>query len=182
MLIIHYSIIQRSHITNNISVTNSSVLKECSASQPYVMRDGVCQAPLTSLLLSVNCAPDSDGNILVLQNEESTASQLISGLEFLQPSDACREAVVPFLCLSIFGLCSESGVSIQPTSGRCEEIRDVLCQREWTTAVSFGFSLPDCNIFPNESASCSAQNESIYEGMKVFINYFTRSNNKFCAR
>ncbi len=36
------------------------------------MRDGVCQAPLTSLLLSVNCAPDSEGDILVLQNEEST--------------------------------------------------------------------------------------------------------------
>ncbi len=137
---------------------------ECSASQPYAMRDGVCQAPLTSLLLSVNCAPDSDGNILVLQNEESTASQLISGLEFLQPSDACREAVVPFLCLSIFGLCSESGVSIQPTSGRCEEIRDVLCQREWTAAVSFGLSLPDCNDFLIESASCPAPTRNNSDG------------------
>ena len=142
-------------MSSNINTTtNDSIIGACSSSQPYA---GICQTPLTSILLSMNCVPDREGSILVLQNEESTASELISGLEVLKPSDACRKAVVPFFCLYLFGLCDESGVSIQPTSGRCEEIRDVLCSREWATALSFGFSLPDCNIFPDESASCSAQ-------------------------
>ena len=142
-------------MSSNTTINGSIVA--CSSSQPYTVTNGICQTPLTSILLSMNCVLDREGNILVLQNEESTASELISGLEFLQPSDACRKAVVPFFCLYLFGLCDESGVSIQPTSGQCKEIRDVLCSREWATAVSFEFPLPDCNIFPDESAACSAQ-------------------------
>ena len=106
----------------------------------------------------MNC--DSERIPLVLRDEESTARGLISSLEFLGPSDECRGAVTPFLCLSLFGLCDSSGVSLQPTSGQCEEIRDRVCRTEWATALSFGADIPDCGKFPSEQASCLDQSGS----------------------
>ena len=100
---------------------------------------------------------DSEGGPLVLRDEESTARDLIPSLEFLRPSDECREAVTPFLCLDLFGLCDSSGVSLQPTSGQCEDVRDRVCRTEWATALSLGVDLPDCESFPSEQASCQSQ-------------------------
>ena len=90
----------------------------------------------------------------MLRDEESTARDLIFRLEFLRPSDECKEAVTPFLCLDLFGLCDSSGVSLQPTSGQCEDVRDRACRTEWATALSLGVDLPDCESFPSEQASC----------------------------
>ena len=98
------------------------------------------------------------------QNDESTANQILSGLNFLSPSPECRELVVSFLCHYMFGLCDMSGISIQLTIGQCEEIRDVVCPTEWATALSFGFDLPDCGIFPMESPSCPVLNGSDING------------------
>ena len=100
----------------------------------------------------MNC--DSGETPLVLRDEESTASQLTNNLGLLNPSPQCEEAVIPFLCLFLFGLCDSSGVSIQPTSGQCEALRDGVCSTEWSTALAFGVDLPDCGIFPLEQASC----------------------------
>ena len=92
------------------------------------------------------------------QNDESTASQILLGLNIINLSPECRELVVPFLCLYLFGLCDTSGSFIQPTIGQCEEIRDVVCRTEWATALRFGIDLPDCGIFPMESPSCPVLN------------------------
>ena len=89
----------------------------------------------------------------MLRDEEDTASQLLPLLNLLRPSAACTEAVVPFLCVFLFGLCDSSGVSIQPTSVQCEQIRDVLCPDQWRQAALV-VDLPDCSIFPAEQASC----------------------------
>ena len=126
----------------------------CSTATPY---GGVCQAELENILFSMNC--DSGEAPLVQQhNQESTASQLIANLRFLTPSPQCEEAVIPFLCLFLFGLCDGSGVSIQPTSGQCEELRDDVCSTEWSTALAFGVDLPDCEIFPLEQSTCQVLN------------------------
>ncbi len=103
---------------------------------------------------------DSGGTPLVLRDEESTARQLTAGFSFLNPSPECEEEVVPFLCLFLFGLCDSSGVSLQPTSGQCEHLRDGVCSTEWSTALSIGVDLPDCNSFPAEQASCPDQSGS----------------------
>ena len=85
------------------------------------------------------------------QNDESTAKQILFGLgDFITPSPECRELVVPFLCLYLFGLYDMSGISI---IGQCEEIRDVVCFTEWATALRYGIDLSDCGIFPMESPS-----------------------------
>ena len=112
----------------------------------------------------MNCDTDLGGNILVTQNDESTASQMVFGLSIIKPSPECRELVVPFLCLYLFGLCDMLGIFIQPTIGQCEEIRDVVCTTEWATALRFGIDLPDCGIFPKESLSCPVLNGSVTNG------------------
>ena len=119
-----------------------------------LIQNSVCENSLVDILSSMNCDTDLGGNILVKQNDESTASQILFGLDIINPSPECRELVVPFLCLYQFGLCDMSGIFIQPTIGQCEEIRDVVCPTEWATALGFGIDLPDCGIFPMESPSC----------------------------
>ena len=131
-----------------------------------LIQNSVCKNSLVEILSSINCdTADLGGNILVQQNDESTASQILLRLDnFLNPSPECRELVVPFLCLYQFGLCDMSGIFIQPTIGQCEKIRDVVCRNEWTTVLRFGIDLPDCGIFPTESPSCPVLNESVTNG------------------
>ena len=118
---------------------------------PTTPSGGVCRAHLTNTLLSLNCDPGETP--LVLRDEENTASQLLPLLNLLRPSAACTEAVVPFLCVFLFGLCDSSGVSIQPTSVQCEQIRDVLCPDQWRQAALV-VDLPDCSSFPAEEHFC----------------------------
>ena len=97
----------------------------------------------------------------MIRNEENTAAQLINGLTSLGASDECLSNAVPFLCLHLFGLCDVSGVTIQPTSSQCEEIRDTTCHQEWMFIDKLDIGLPNCEIFPAESMSCPATNESL---------------------
>ena len=146
---------------NNTNRTDRG--QECLSAAPYGM-NGICHSALSNNLLSKKCTP---GDVRVLQNAESIASDLLSRLDFLNPSDDCRRAVVPFLCLYLFGLCDKSGVSVQPTSSRCVEIRDRLCPTQWALAVQLGADLPECGSFPMESPSCRVQsgNDSDSSGM-----------------
>ena len=120
----------------------------------------MCQLELANILTSSNCSPDPDGNIFVGRNEEEFAPQLINGLDFIGASAECKRKAVPFLCLHLFGLCVESGVSIQPTAGQCEEIRDIICQEEWGIIEQLDIDLPDCEMFPTETSSCIERNNN----------------------
>ena len=134
----------------NILEKNSN--QTCSTT---LTENSVCENSLVDILSSMNCDTDLGESILVQQNDESTARQILFGLNnLIKPSSECRELVVPFLCLYQFGLCDTSGIFIQPTIGQCEEIRDVVCRTEWATALRFGIDLPDCRILPMESPSC----------------------------
>ncbi len=55
----------------------------------------------------------------------------------------------------------------------------MLCQREWTTAVSFDFSLPDCNDFLIESASCPAPTRNNSNGSGFGSGYGSGANGMF---
>ena len=128
--------------------TSPAISMECV---PYPTEGGLCQAALENTLDSLNC--DSGASPLVLHgDQELSARQLIPFLDQSPPQ--CREAAIPLLCLHLFGLCNSSGVSIEPTSGQCRDVRDSLCRVEWQTATSLGFDLPDCDSFPEEQAFC----------------------------
>ena len=127
--------------------------RECSSAMPYPTPGGVCQAELENYLLSMNC--EVGDTPLVLNDGESVAVELVLALDnFLSPSPECREAVVPFLCLFLFGLCDTSGLSLQPTSAQCLDIRDRLCVEEWRLAAMLQ-DLPDCESLPSEQVLCT---------------------------
>ena len=142
---------------SNASAGNSDV---CSAPLRYATASGICLTELANILVSSKCLPDPEGYLLVMQNEEDTATQLINGLTTLGASAECISKAIPFLCQHLFGLCDGSGVSIWPTSSQCEEIRDTSCRQQWTIVEKHNIGLPDCGIFPAEPLSCPALNES----------------------
>ena len=135
---------------NEGSVLDVSTIK-CSSAIPYPTEGGQCQAILKDAILSMNC--DSEGAPLVLRDEEVNARVLIALLN-QNPETECREVALPLLCMDLFGLCDSSGVSIQPTSSQCKNVRDNVCRLEWEAALALGFDLPDCESFNEEQEPC----------------------------
>ena len=96
--------------------------------------------------------------------EEGTAEeeieQLIFSLDlYVQPSEKCRSAVIPFLCLYTFGVCGANNDDYQPTAAQCMEIRDSICESEWKKASNLlalaGLPpLPDCSSLDDEGLDC----------------------------
>ncbi len=88
---------------------------------------------------------------------------VLNGLEFLNPSQECKDKVAPFLCLHLFGLCGDTGIRLQPTLDQCVRIRDDTCYREWREAAMFNIELPDCSNLPLSVSSCehSGYNQDI---------------------
>ena len=109
--------------------------------------------------------------MLVVRNEEATATQLINELNSIGASVECRRKAIPFVCQHLFGLCGGLGVFIQPTSSQCEEIRELICQQEWGIIEKLSMDLQDCAMFPAETSSCPtlnkshSTNETILKGM-----------------
>ena len=136
---------------NEGSIPDSSTIK-CSAAIPYPTESGQCQAILEDVLLSMNC--NSEGSPLVLRDEEVNARLLITALN-QSPNPECTKEALPLLCMDLFGLCDSSGVSIQPTSSQCKNVRDNVCRLEWEAALALGFELPDCESFPEEQEPCT---------------------------
>ena len=91
---------------------------------------------------------------------EEEIGDLFSALDFvIKPSDECRDAVVPFLCLYTFGLCGEYDTDYQPTAAECSNIRDSVCENEWRQAadllILYGQPpLPDCSHLAADGLKC----------------------------
>ena len=96
----------------------------------------------------------------MMRNEEDMVMQLINGLSLIGASEECQSKAIPLLCLHLFGLCGEQGVSIQPTRSECKEVRDETCQREWNIVKALDMDLPDCTMLPDEASFCPAINDS----------------------
>ena len=95
--------------------------------------------------------------------EEEIGSLLFSLNLYINPSDECESRIIPFFCLSVFGLCGENG-DYQPTAADCSDIRDNICKSEWQRAnfllESIGQPpLPDCSSFMSEglNTNCSSK-------------------------
>ena len=90
---------------------------------------------------------------------EAQANELLSGLDLLDPSQECRAAVQPFLCLNLFGLCDSHGRAYQPTFEECVFISTDVCESEWVLANNLlalrGSSLPECSSFPSTASAIS---------------------------
>ena len=91
---------------------------------------------------------------------EQQIFHLISGLDLIiQPSEECRSAVIPFLCLYTFGVCGANNDDYRPTAAQCMEIRESVCESEWKKASDLlalaGLPpLPDCSSLDDEGLDC----------------------------
>ena len=158
-MIQYLQIISTVPATHSNFSNNSMGITDCSASATHLSLQSICY-PLLHEILQESCPFNDRENIVVEENEENTVMQLYQGLQLIGARESCITEVVPFLCQYLFGLCSDSGYLIQPTSPQCELIRDSICQVEWMTAGNVGFELPDCNRLPSTLACSETQKNS----------------------
>ena len=130
--------------------------KLCTEVLPY--SGEVCMDTLMSLqtCFSGKASTLNIPSIVDQETGEMDAQSLMSGLNFLQPTEECREAIVPFICLFTFKLCDSSGHLHTVLRGDCLTIRDDVCADEWQQAVSFlgDGVLPICEDLPDNVAEC----------------------------
>ena len=141
-----------------IQVTSNSdthINKTVCISQDY--SGTVC---LTELQQLYYCGEDSGpvpiSSEVDQETQEREAQQILTGLQFLNPSTECVRAFRPFFCLFSFGVCDGSGHVIQPSYQDCVALRTDICTGEIQTAIAFLGSdpFPPCEMFPNNMTLC----------------------------
>ena len=92
---------------------------------------------------------------------EDIVDRIIYALDlYIKPSDDCRKAVVPLLCMYYFGLCGRDNVDYRLTAAECKEVRESTCQSEWKTAQKLlkvsgqQLMLPDCSSLGDVGLGC----------------------------
>ena len=118
----------------------------------------VCKDTLTSLqtCFSGEASTLNIPTIVDQETSEMDAQSLMSGLNFLQPTEECREAIVPFICLFTFKLCDSSSHLHTVLRADCLTLRDGICADEWRQAEGFlgDGVLPVCEDLPDNVAEC----------------------------
>ena len=105
------------------------------------------------------------------ETQEIEAQQILTGLQFLNPSTECVRAFRPFFCLFSFSVCDGSGHVVQPSYQDCLALRTDTCAGEIQTAITLlGSDLfPPCEMFPHNMTLCCKYQRvgrlSIYVGM-----------------
>ena len=130
-----------------------NIVSTCA--QVTVYSGDICRNELLSLQTCLSSVPSPPPALNVpssidQETGESVAMRLVNGLSFLNPSQQCKEAIIPFLCISIFNLCDSSNTLHTALRGDCLYIRDDICVSEWSTAVEFlgADVLPVCEELP----------------------------------
>ena len=141
---------------NGTSASN----RDCSQVSEY--SGEVCRDELMSLQICFSgvTSPLNIPSSIDQQTGETDAMSLVNGLSFLNPSQQCSEAIMPFLCLSIFSLCDSSNTLHTILRQDCLDIRDDICVGEWSQAVTFlgGGVLPVCEDLPDVIENCTGKN------------------------
>ena len=137
---------------------NETILYDYNCSTLTHYTHGICFEPLQEILAFHNCTPNPDGSIQVVVNGEKRAKKIIHSLNIITAKPSCKKAVIPFLCLYLFGVCSDIDNILYITSKTCERIRDVECVKEWEIATALSKysidKLPSCVSFPPETMYC----------------------------
>ena len=110
--------------------------------------------------------PKSDSNKISDSNEISTLTltsvsendvkEFLSTLESFAIQglirNSCYSRIQPFLCLYVYPLCNDSEANFI-TEQNCTIVRDIVCDVEWSLAITLGLSslLPVCENLQLES-------------------------------
>ena len=142
-------------MANGTSVSN----RDCTQVSEY--SGEVCRDELMSLQMCFSgvTSPLNIPLSIDQQTRENDAMSLVNGLSFLNPSQQCSEAIMPFLCLSIFSLCDSNNTLHTILRQDCLDVRDDLCAREWSQTVAFlgDGVLPICEDLPDVIGDCTGK-------------------------
>ena len=100
------------------------------------------------------------------ETQERETQQILTGLQFLNPSTECVRAFRPFFCLFSFGICDGSGNVVQPSYQDCVALRTDICAKEIQSAIALLDSdpFPPCETFPHNMTLCCK-----YDNINVYI-------------
>ena len=131
----------------------------------------ICKDELVSLQMCFSgvTSPLNIPSSIDQQTGESDAMSLVNGLSFLNPSQQCSEAIMPFLCLYTFNLCDSNNTLHTILRQDCLDIRDDICAREWSQGVTFlgDGVLPVCEDLPDVIENCTGKLSS-YRSQKAW--------------
>ncbi len=151
----------RSSLIQDIPVASEGgVSTNESFCTPVVYTGAVCREHLQAQQECLIGVGDSDIFIPMREPQqelETQAMQLLTGLQLLTPSDNCSEAIVPFICFSIFGICDNSTRELYlPSLEDCNVLMNT-CAPEFQRAIllNASFPVPPCESFPNITLICS---------------------------
>ena len=131
----------------------------CSQMEPY--SGEVCREELVSLQLCLFDATASSSALNIptsisQDSSEEMAEILVNGLSFLNPSEKCLGAILPFLCLALFPLCDPDNNLRTISRADCLSLRDEICVDTLRMAELFVQArvLPTCEDLPDISNEC----------------------------
>lgn len=130
-------------------ITSSS----CSEVEPY--SGEVCRDALTSLQMcfsGVTSAPPAL-TIPSLVDQQTAERDLRNRISHLHPPPPpeCREAILPYLCLSVFQLCDSNNQLHSVVREDCLALREDVCAEQWSQVEAF---LTVCEDLPDTTEEC----------------------------
>ena len=147
-------------MTQDIPVTSTGgVSTNESFCTPVVYTGAVCREYLQAQQVCLTGVGDDDIFIPMREHQqklETQAMQFLAGLQLLTPSENCSEAIVPFICFSIFGLCDNSTRELYlPSLKDCNVLMNT-CAPEFELAMSLmanypTLQVPPCDSFPKST-------------------------------
>ena len=148
------------HVNTSMQVTVLNPTNPSACLQVETYSGEVCSETLASLQACFSGVTTLENlNIPSLVDQEAgerDAATFVNGLPFLNPNPQCREAIEPFICLSIFTLCDPDGDLHTITREDCLELRDNICAELWSLAVGIlgAGALPVCEDLLDITNEC----------------------------
>ena len=153
-------------IQDNIT-SNGGVSTNESFCTPVVYTGAVCREYLQAQQVCLTGVGDDDIFIPMRESQqelETQAMQFLAELQLLTPSENCSEAIVPFICFSIFGLCDSSTRELYlPSLKDCNVLMNT-CGPEFQRAMPLIaiLQVPRCDSFPNSTLICTGMFPNAY--------------------
>ena len=112
--------------------------------------NGVCKN-----FLPVNNSGEISTYVLATATETDVSNFLNTVASFESQGlvrDSCYEVIQPFICHYVYPPCDNDGVASIITQENCTSVRDMICDTEWSLAVTLGLSsvLPVCENFQSD--------------------------------
>ncbi len=115
--------------------------------------EGVCKQHLlvyqncSSNTTAANSSLEGSGGVVYIpsgqDSQKDCAHEILTAVTvFLRPSAECEGDLLSYVCLSLFGVCTDSSEVVRPSSGQCERLRTEVCASEWERAEEDARTLP----------------------------------------